>query len=250
MTMWQNGVLQALLRGSPPLLLVADPDGVLLNEGVQRGIEEHGYELLTYNDPVHFRVTFELRYRQALESESSDSRLLVRTEQAEAEQLPYDLLELGEVRTVPSWQEATALGAGSTRGIAETKVDESEAQLHHLAEALARLAKIVPSSDTSFTTWLAFACEWAGFQQLGYSIRASLPPPLRTTIAELESQVDHALQEWALSHYASLYNQPTIDGPVMVHHIPRYLARHLRTDAGSKIVLIIVDGLALNQWFV
>ena len=36
--------------------------------------------------------------------------------------------------------------------------------------------------------------------------------------------------------------------PVMLHHIPRYLARSLGDDRRTKIAFLLVDGLALDQW--
>ena len=36
----------------------------------------------------------------------------------------------------------------------------------------------------------------------------------------------------------------------MVHHIPRYLAHHMGESQQEKVVLLVVDGLALDQWIV
>ena len=36
----------------------------------------------------------------------------------------------------------------------------------------------------------------------------------------------------------------------MVHHLPRYLSRRLSATSQSKVALIVVDGLALDQWLV
>lgn len=247
---WQDGVAKALLTGSPPLLLVPDPDGVLLDEEVERTLAQHGYDLISYEDPVHFRVSFESRYSVAIENEAPDTRLVVRIGQAEAEHFPYDLLQLGELRTVPSWQEATALGSGGNQGVADSQIDEAADRLNRLDAVLTNVRGTIPASDSSFTAWLSYARAWADLQRLRYSIRDPLPPPLSRTIAELELQLDQALLGWALSRYASLYNQPTIGGPVMVHHVPRFLARHLETDSAAKVAVIIIDGLALSQWLV
>ena len=35
----------------------------------------------------------------------------------------------------------------------------------------------------------------------------------------------------------------------MLHHIPHYLARQA-TDNNAKIALVVVDGLAMDQWLV
>ena len=49
--------------------------------------------------------------------------------------------------------------------------------------------------------------------------------------------------------YAGLHNQPP-DPPVMVHHVPRFLARRIEQASDGKVALIVVDGLALDQWIV
>jgi hypothetical protein len=50
-----------------------------------------------------------------------------------------------------------------------------------------------------------------------------------------------------VKRYASLINLPPAP-PVMLHHIPRFLARSLGDDRRSKIAFLLVDGLALDQW--
>src|SRR5690606_11411978 len=37
---------------------------------------------------------------------------------------------------------------------------------------------------------------------------------------------------------------------VMLHHVPRYLARRLSEDARAKIAFVLIDGLAMDQWVV
>ena len=36
----------------------------------------------------------------------------------------------------------------------------------------------------------------------------------------------------------------------MLHHIPRYLARELDTPGVEKVALVVLDGLACDQWVV
>jgi len=64
--------------------------------------------------------------------------------------------------------------------------------------------------------------------------------------------------EWMQRHYASLHNLSPFLHPAMVHHIPQHMVRHFTaTGAGAagsgppkKHALIVVDGLALDQWVV
>ena len=68
-------------------------------------------------------------------------------------------------------------------------------------------------------------------------------------IADLRTDVDRAFLAWIGRRYAGLYNQPPAP-PVMVHHLPRFLARRLADDPRGKVALVVVDGLALDQWLV
>jgi hypothetical protein len=38
--------------------------------------------------------------------------------------------------------------------------------------------------------------------------------------------------------------------PVMLHHLPRFLVRQMGEDRKSKIALLVIDGLAMNQWLI
>ena len=68
-------------------------------------------------------------------------------------------------------------------------------------------------------------------------------------IAELRTEVDRAFLAWIERRYAGLHNQPP-DPPVMVHHVPRHLARRIEDGSEDKVALVVVDGLALDQWIV
>jgi hypothetical protein len=52
---------------------------------------------------------------------------------------------------------------------------------------------------------------------------------------------------WLGAHYASLINLPPTN-PAMVHHVPRRLARTMEDSGNACVALIVVDGLALDQW--
>jgi hypothetical protein len=55
------------------------------------------------------------------------------------------------------------------------------------------------------------------------------------------------MQAWvAAKHYADLMLQPVTKGPVMVHHIPRFL-RHRRAAGETKVALLVFDGLGVRS---
>ncbi len=67
-------------------------------------------------------------------------------------------------------------------------------------------------------------------------------------IKAIQTLSDERLQAWvAAGHYADLILQPSIKGPVMVHHIPRFL-RQRRSAGETKVALLVFDGLAFDQW--
>jgi hypothetical protein len=97
---WRDHILQVLTPQVARLLLVADPDGLLLEEGILQGLQARGYELLSYEDPVAFRFTYESTYRSRWDQgEGTERNVILRTEAAELRSLPYDLLQAGQQHT-------------------------------------------------------------------------------------------------------------------------------------------------------
>lgn len=52
---WRTRILQEFVPQVAPLTLVADPDGLLLEEGVLTVVRNRGFEILEYDDPIEFR---------------------------------------------------------------------------------------------------------------------------------------------------------------------------------------------------
>ena len=70
---------------------------------------------------------------------------------------------------------------------------------------------------------------------------------IKGSVHELQNAADERLRDWIASHYADLPSLPTIKGPVMVHHVPRFLS--IRRELGeAKIALLVFDGMAIDQW--
>jgi hypothetical protein len=114
------------------------------------------------------------------------------------------------------------------------------------------LIESIPTESSSHKEWSEFARRYgeilARTQGLpGAEVGAQLTV-VRDRLEVLQAESDARLQAWvSAKHYADLILQPVTKGPVMVHHIPRFL-RHRRATGEAKVALLVFDGLAIDQW--
>jgi hypothetical protein len=101
-----------------------------------------------------------------------------------------------------------------------------------------------PSEGSRYTDWLAFAQRWAELSALVHSANRS---DAKGKLLRKGSQINEAFARWLDGHYASLVNVPP-STPAMVHHVARHIARELEKSKRSRAALVVVDGLALDQW--
>ena len=64
MSIWRDHILQLFRTPTQRLTLVADPDGLMLEEELLATIRQDGFELLPFEDPIAFRYAYESNYRQ------------------------------------------------------------------------------------------------------------------------------------------------------------------------------------------
>jgi hypothetical protein len=96
MASWRDQILKEFTPQVARLTLVADPDGLLLEEGILKGIEERGFELIPFDDHVAFRFAYESRYRSRWDrGELTDLVVVLRAAASDLRFLPYDLLQAG-----------------------------------------------------------------------------------------------------------------------------------------------------------
>ncbi|MGE5542959.1 MAG: BREX-3 system phosphatase PglZ [Bacillota bacterium] len=96
MTSWRDQILSEFTPQVSRLTLVADPDGLLLEEGVLEGIRERGFELIPFEDHVAFRYAYETGFRSRWDrDEETDLVVVLRSPSSSLDTLPYDLLQAG-----------------------------------------------------------------------------------------------------------------------------------------------------------
>lgn len=111
------------------------------------------------------------------------------------------------------------------------------------------LAVDIPNEGTRHDDWFHFAKTWAELMALALDSNAVLPEPARQKMEALQAKIDAVLVPWLTKRYAGLVNLPPAP-PVMLHHIPRFLSRHINDAKQHKAAFVLVDGLAMDQWIV
>ena len=130
MSNWRDQILREFTPNVARLTLVADPDGLLLEEGVLAGIRERGFELIPFEDHVAFRNAYESKFRSRWDQgEQTDLVVVLRSAASDLGWLPYDLLQagrklsfnLGEIFPNLSYPVVTALDRGDLDALYEAQ---------------------------------------------------------------------------------------------------------------------------------
>ena len=125
----------------------------------------------------------------------------------------------------------------------------TEDRSRRLGKLIDSLEATIPPEDAKHTDWFHFARGWAETILLANDQAETIPESTGERIKNLQAQVDAGFAGWLFKRYAGLVNLPPVP-PVMLHHLPRFLARQMGEDRNSKIAMIVVDGLAMDQWLV
>jgi len=113
------------------------------------------------------------------------------------------------------------------------------------AEKLLELCqKTLPAQDDRHQIWYQFASRWAELCAL-YHFQPELLDIAR--FKSFQAQLDQRFAEWMLGNYSGLFNHPP-SPPAMLHHVPKQMARDLSNTPDGKVALVVIDGLALDQW--
>ena len=131
-------------------------------------------------------------------------------------------------------------------GVRTAPIEDRSRRLGKLIDSL---ETSIPAEDAKHTDWFHFARGWAETILLANDQAEAIPEATGERIKGLQAQVDAGFAAWLFKRYAGLINLPPVP-PVMLHHLPRFLSRQVGEDRHAKIALIVVDGLAMDQWLV
>jgi len=131
-------------------------------------------------------------------------------------------------------------------GVRTAPIEDRSRRLGKLIDSL---QTSIPAEDARHTDWFHFARGWAELVLLMNEQSDAVLGETNEHGKSLQAQVDAGFAAWLFKRYAGLVNLPPVP-PVMLHHLPRFLARQVGEDRNAKIALIVVDGLAMDQWLV
>ncbi len=403
MANWRDTILKNFKPKISRLTLVADPDGLLTEEGMLSAIQERGFDLIPFDDPIAFRYAYESQYRSNWDKgKNTDLVVVLRSAEQELNKLPYDLLKAGRPLTFalhqlfPKLNYPVIVGLDRSyldavdegyqkhdgeqlteRGTKEfvlkkcfgivpdlliTPVDLLKVvlSLHYrkvrlpdflvdfLLESLTKgatfeswpLAEIIsnresflrflqdewkvflaaqtdptttcrvpfghedvrayidtlflegsltpveqddstklpawaqtgvkhdpkgdalrrfrglrqrfeaelPTADVSHRDWQQAVQRWAELVVLRWECDERLEAADRPAWDGLQATVEEAFSQWLMQRYGALHNLPYHPQPVMVHHISRFMAVERHRKKLPKIALLVLDGLAVDQW--
>ncbi|HCF94162.1 MAG TPA: BREX-3 system phosphatase PglZ [Verrucomicrobia bacterium] len=132
-------------------------------------------------------------------------------------------------------------GSWVRSGIATSGVDDDELRISRL---FGLVEKELPTAEARYSDWTAFALKWA---ELSLLVHCGNSTEYQTRLREIGDALNTTFAAWLADHYSSLINLPPTN-PAMLHHVPRRLARDIEDSGSSRAALIVVDGLALDQW--
>lgn len=125
-------------------------------------------------------------------------------------------------------------------GMVETDEDDTG----RAARLFERIENQLPTVEGRYKDWITFALKWA---ELSALVHRGAGTADENRLRRIGETLNATFARWLRTHYAGLINLPPTE-PAMLHHVPRHLARELEEDRTCSIALLVVDGLALDQW--
>ncbi len=126
-------------------------------------------------------------------------------------------------------------------GIIEDGAEDDEVRISRLFELV---ENELPTIESRYSDWLTFAQKWAELSALIHCVPIEA---YKNRFREAGGALNITFAQWLSSSYTNLITL-TPTNPAMLHHVPRRLARDLEDAKNNRVALLVIDGLALDQW--
>jgi hypothetical protein len=126
--------------------------------------------------------------------------------------------------------------------------DDKLDKVGRVTKLLERLTSEFPNESADHHQWLQAAQRLGEALALRWSLASELPDADRDAFDALHARLEAAFDGWLRVHYAALASLAPWPRPVMVHHVPRFLAHGVSPSSKTKRALVVVDGLSIDQW--
>lgn len=117
------------------------------------------------------------------------------------------------------------------------------------SELVEEIKDAVPGSDAPTNEWQKCALRWGQARMLWLSLDMDIRASEADAFRRLTEDVHSRFAGWLEGTYPRIHSIPAAT-PAMVHHAPAFLARLLDQRSASRVALVLIDGLALEQWAV
>ncbi len=133
-------------------------------------------------------------------------------------------------------------------GVAGSQSADDTARFRRLLELLHSNS---PSPSSDHHEWVQAAARWAEIVALRWSLHGDVTSEDKDRFNAAHQLIEQSFYAWMGAHYASLHSLSYLPRPVMVHQIPKYMAHRLTAEgSAAKLAVVIIDGLAMDQWAV
>ena len=151
----------------------------------------------------------------------------------------------GALRPTPHPREREVTDSWARAGVA---TDPRADRRRRLDRLLKSVETSLPGDGAWHHDWQAFAPRWSQVNALVFNADGDVAgEDARAQYERIRDRIDERFTAWVRRRFEALHNLPP-STPVMIHHVPRSLARRMHESADRKVALVVMDGLALDQW--
>lgn len=145
---------------------------------------------------------------------------------------------------------AESVPAGWMRlGVVGQQDENAALRLEHLLPLLEEALSAAASSHDNWRheDWERLGCRWAEAQVLRTQLSSSIHPQTSSRLDQFQLALEEGFAGWMLQRYGALATLPALPRPLTVDKIAHFLAHQL-AGGSRRLALVVVDGLALDQW--
>ena len=171
-------------------------------------------------------------------------------------QVPYDDPDIrayvntlfldGKLKPVPLPEHWTVEGWAEI-GV---EADKEAFETRRFAGLLENMEYELPAVDATHHAWTAYAVRWAELTVLRHRLASGLGEDLIDQFRALHLRLEERFADWMMARYHTLHSLPFLPAPVMAHRVVHYMAASHSGQPDRRLALIVVDGLALDQWII
>ena len=133
-------------------------------------------------------------------------------------------------------------------GIAGSPASSSNGRFFHLLDELG--ATIPSSVEATYQDWQEFSLRWGTWVRLRWQTRPDRDASSEADAVTLVERVQSTFSTWLQPRFGPLSTLPYLPRPVLGHHVPHYLAHHLGKAGMERVALLVIDGMAIDQWHI